>query len=65
MSNELSFDKGYAGNLAEGQGDDLNRKGHVAYQSIRIVGLHTFNPITGVCGGPNVVFLICTKNRLR
>ena len=33
--------KGHVENLTSGQGHDLARKGHVAYQSIRIVGLNT------------------------
>ena len=33
--------KGHFENLTTGQGHDLIRKGHVAYQLIRIVGLNT------------------------
>ena len=33
--------KGHFENLTSGQGHDLTRKGHVAYQSIGIVGLNT------------------------
>ena len=32
---------GHVENLTLGQGHDLIRKGHVAYQSIRIAGLNT------------------------
>ena len=33
--------KRHVENLTSGQGHDLTQKGHVAYQSIRIVGLNT------------------------
>ena len=33
--------KGHVENLTSGQGHDLTLKGHVAYQSICIVGLNT------------------------
>ena len=33
--------QGYFENMTSGQGHDLSRKGHVAYQSIRMVGLNT------------------------
>ena len=34
--------KSHVENLTQGQGHDLARKGHVAYQSMRIAGLNTF-----------------------
>ena len=40
--------KGHFENLTSGQGHDLTEKGHVAYQSIRIVELNTsdvFSPL--------------------
>ena len=40
MHYNLTF-KGHFEILTEGQGHDLIRKGHGAYQSIRIVGLNT------------------------
>ena len=40
MINNLTL-KGHVENLASGQGHDLILKGHVAYHSIRIVGLNT------------------------
>ena len=40
MNYQLTL-KGNVENLTSGQGHDLTRKGHVAYQSIRMVDLNT------------------------
>ena len=44
--------KGHLENLTSGQGHDLTRKGHVAYQLIRIVDLNTsevFSSLPIIC----------------